>query len=128
MQKIKATLKTIGHKNIGQLLTLMLIDIAFFGSTNISRVPSYLVIVGFLLFTYTLYTAIYHLLGIARLYGMPIRRKKRLSLYATGALGLLVALQSIGELSTKDVVLLLPLSLVGYVYLSYFKANEQKIS
>ena len=128
MHKIKTAIKIIGRKNFAQLAALVLIDTAFFGTTSASKVQSYLVIVGFLLFTYSVYIVIYHSLGVIKLYGVPIKRKKRLALYITGILGLLIALQSIGELSAKDIVVMVPLVVISYAYLSYFKPNEQKIS
>lgn len=127
MQKISNIFKTIHSHHGWQSIGLIISDIIYFGSTNIAKIPAFMVILGYLLLIFSLYTLLYYCLGFIRLYGVPINRKRRLAMYITGAAGLLVALQSIGELSMKDVLVMLPLALVGYMYLSYSRANEQKI-
>jgi hypothetical protein len=119
-------IKNIARKRVWRVLALLLIDIIFFGSTNTTKVASYLVIVGFLLLTMSFYQVIYYFLSFIKLYGIPIKRKSHLAIYLTVVLGILVALQSIGELSPKDIIVLLPLAAVGYVYSSYMKPTKQK--
>jgi hypothetical protein len=61
------------------------------------------------------------LLGFSGYYGIHIRNKKSLALYITLITGVVVALQSIGELGARDIWVLLPLALIGYFYSAYAK-------
>lgn len=81
-----------------------------------------MLMVGFLLLTATLYLAIHNLLKLSRLYGVTIRRQRHLCLYLTGILSGLLALQSVGQLSSRDILVLLPLTIVGYSYGTYLKS------
>jgi hypothetical protein len=63
-----------------------------------------------------------------KLYGLPIKRKRRLTLYLTGVSSFLIALGSVGELNGKDIVVILPLAVIAYIYINYAKSNEKKIS
>ena len=59
-------------------------------------------------------------------YGKHVQKLGRRFLWYGAALAvLLVGLQSIGQLTVKDVVTLLPLAAVAYWYLSYGKANAK---
>ncbi len=62
---------------------------------------------------------IYAFLVFLKFYGLVIQQKRRLAASLTGLLACVLALQSVGELNIKDVVLLLPLIVVGYAYASY---------
>jgi hypothetical protein len=70
---------------------------------------------------------VYSFLGVARLYGLPLKRKKRLSAYIIITFGLIFALQSMGELSAKDILVIIPIAVIGYIYTSYFKTDNQQI-
>ncbi len=50
--------------------------------------------------------------------------RKRQARVLTGLVGGLIALQSIGELGPRDVLVLLPLALIAYLYVSYGKAER----
>lgn len=76
----------------------------------------------------TIYLITYIVLSFIKLYGLPIKRKQRLSWYITGVMSMLVALQSIGELGSKDIIVVLPLAVIGYVYINYSGNNERKIT
>jgi hypothetical protein len=100
-------------------LGLVVADLTVFTQTNATRVASFTLIIGFLALAATVYYAAYGLLAFARLYGLPVRRKRRLAASLTGLAGCLVALQSVGELNVRDVLLLLPLVTIGYLYSFY---------
>lgn len=80
---------------------------------------------GFILFMTTTYEVIYGLLSVARLYGLPIQRKKRLTLYASAVLTIVVALQSLGELSLIELLVLVVLAVLAYFYGIFAATNKQ---
>lgn len=116
-------MKFIARKHIWKFIFLLVIDGAVFSFTNARSVPSFMLIVSFVLLAITFYYLIYSLLTFARLYGLSIKRKRRLAGALTGLVSSLVALQSIGELNPRDVLVLLPLVIIGYAYSSYGKAS-----
>jgi hypothetical protein len=94
-------------------------DAILFGNTNAASVSSFMVMVGFILLILTFYYLIYGLISLSQLYGIRINRKRQAAIYATSVLGVVVALQSSGELGSRDVWVLLPLAVLGYFYSSY---------
>lgn len=105
---------------------LLIMDAVVFGSKDADRVASFILIIGFLLLLTTFYYAAYGLLAFARLYGLPIKRKRRLAGSVTGLVGCLVALQSVGELNVRDVLVLLPLVIIGYIY-SFYSTDSSRL-
>lgn len=120
-------MKFIARRPVWQLLGLMFLDGVVFGSTNAGRVPSFMLIVGFILLMVTVYYLIRGLLVVARLYGVSVRHKYQLAGSLTALIGFLVALQSIGELNPRDVVVLLPLAVIGYAYSFYSAAGRGSV-
>lgn len=86
-----------------------------------------MIMVGFGLLVVTIYYLVYGLVSLAGLYGLRAKRKQRLSLALTGVLGILIALQSVGELGGRDILVLLPLAMLGYLYSSYLKAVSRDL-
>jgi hypothetical protein len=110
------------RKHVQKLLLglgLLLADGLVFGATNATQVASFVLVAAFLLLMATVYYLLFGLLMLARLYGLPIRRKQRLAGSLTGLVGCLVALQSVGELNVHDILVLLPLVIIGYIYSFY---------
>jgi len=107
------------RRKITWLLGLLATDAVLFGSTDARRVGALVLMVGFGLFIATVYWVIYGFLALLRLYGIAVRQKRRLAGSLAGLIACVVALQSVGELNFKDVLLLLPLVTVGYIYASY---------
>ncbi len=116
-------MKIIARKHLWQLTGLAVADLAVFSFTNTENVPSFMLIVGFLLLMATFYNLVYSLLTFARLYGLSIRRKRRLAGSFTAVTGVLLALQSMGQLNSRDVSVLLPLVVIGYLYSYYGKTG-----
>ena len=107
----------LAHHNLKPVLALLLADSFCFSVTNPQKVASWLLIVGILLFLASLYYVTLGVLAAARWYGLPgSRQPKRLAKLTVGVIGFLVALQSIGELSSRDVFVLLPLGCIAYFY------------
>jgi hypothetical protein len=119
--------KVIHYRHFWQALGVLVLDIAFFTRTNAGKVAPFILIIGFILFLLTCYVLLYGLLGIARLYGLPVRYKQRLAVYLSGVLGLIVALQSIGELTPRDILVLLPLATLGYIYGVYATTHRRNL-
>lgn len=117
--------KLIASRQVVQLSGLIIADVAVFGTTNPQQAPSYMLIVGFILFSLTAYTIFRGVLALLSLYGLPIRHKRRLlktmTLWAAG----LVALQSIGQLAFRDVLVLSVLTFLLYLYTTYAKKSRQ---
>jgi hypothetical protein len=109
------------QKQNWRLVGLLAADALLFSNSNATKVPSYMVIIGFILLSLTCYYLVYGLISFSGYYGVHVRRKHTLSFYITAITGVLVALQSIGELGTRDIWVLLPLALLGYFYSAYAK-------
>jgi hypothetical protein len=110
------------HKRLQfwQASGLLTIDIVFFSLTDPLRVPSALIIIGWLLLAITLYAGSRWLIGALSAYGLPVhKRPSQSALILSGIVSGLLALQSIGQLTTRDVVVLTPLTVVAYLYFSY---------
>lgn len=109
------------HSNKSRLmLGLLMLDSAFFTFTNPSNVDSIVLFIGFLLLSTTLYLFITRLCAMGRLYGFQFDvHSRRIAMFGTGTIVVLLALQSLGELTTRDTVVALPLGLITYLYLSY---------
>jgi hypothetical protein len=118
-------MKLTSHWHLWKFGGLLVADAAVFSVTNADNVPSFELIVGFLLLATTFYYLMCSLLTFVRLYGVSIKRKRRLAGALTGMMSGLVALQSIGELNSRDAVVLLPLIVVAYVYSFYAKTNTR---
>jgi hypothetical protein len=99
---------------------LAVFDIGFFNTTNPSKTPSGLLIVGFVLVALSVYAVLRILLVLATIYGLPLAQHgRRQALFLGGVCAVLVALQSLGELTLRDVVVLVLLTLIAYLYTTY---------
>ena len=108
-------------------ICLISLDCLFFSLTNPNKVPSWVLIVGFVLVALSLYGLIRLITAVAVFYGLPLKnRGKRISMLLGVSGGIAVALQSLGELTLRDVVVLTLLSGLAYVYMSY--GRGQKLS
>jgi hypothetical protein len=114
---MKSSINTSQHR---RLAALFVADLLFFGLTDPANVPSFALIIGFLLFAATLYQFVRGLIKLGSWYGLEFtRRQQRLARIATGVMAGLVALQSMGQLGGRDILVLVPLALVAYLYTSY---------
>ncbi|PIZ62282.1 hypothetical protein COY17_02710 [Candidatus Saccharibacteria bacterium CG_4_10_14_0_2_um_filter_52_9] len=120
--------KFIKNKHVLRLSGLLTVDGLLFAGSDAARVPSFIVMVGFLLLAVTLYYFIYAGLGITKVYGLKIRGRRQLALYLTVITAGLIALQSIGQLSQRDVTVLLPLAIIAYLYSAYAKTARRNFS
>ena len=107
------------RKHWSPAVYLGLVDLLFFGLTDPSRVPSSYFIVAFILVAVTIYASAKGFCQLLKWYGMPIKRQQRVALTFGGIASGLLALQSVGQLTTRDLAVLLPLAVLAYFYFSY---------
>lgn len=111
--------KALASRHLRQFIILLVADAVLFTGTNARTAPSYMLVVGFILLMATVYVLWGGLFALAALYGFKVKRRGRFAFYLTCLVGMVVALQSIGELSPRDVAVLLPLAVIAYLYSSY---------
>jgi hypothetical protein len=105
---------------------LVAADAAVFGLTDPNTAPSFILIIGYILLCTTIYYAVDALLSLSRLYGIPVRHRKRALRSAVLLISGLVALQSIGQLSPRDILVLAPLSALMYMYIAYARGGRRQ--
>ena len=106
------------------MIVLVVVASILFSSTHVAIAPAYVVILGFGLLAGTIYYFVYCLIGLSGFYGLKITRQRTLALFMTVVFGFLVALQSVGELSPRDIWVLLPLAVIGYFYSTLAKTSK----
>jgi hypothetical protein len=115
-------------RHFWQAIGIVVLDTAFFSQTSANKVAPFLLIVGFILLVFTCYELFYGVLSVARIYGLAIRYKQRLAVYLSVIVGLIMALQSIGELTPRDILVLLPLATLGYIYAIYATSHKRNLN
>lgn len=107
-------------KDFGLVVGLLMVDAIFFSVINPTKAYALVVIVGFGLLVLTIYAIIDLLLMLlTRVVPLSDLLHKRILTAGTMLLGLLIAMQSIGQLTVRDMFALIPLVLVLAFYLSY---------
>lgn len=110
----------------GRIAALLIVDALFFGMTDPADVPSFALIIGFLLFSATLYLFVQSLFRMGKWYGFSFgKHQQRMAKILTGVIAAIVALQSMGQLGGRDILVLIPFMLVAYLYTSYGKSSAQ---
>lgn len=108
-----------------RLAMLFVADALFFSLVNPNKVYAVVIIVGFALLALTIYAPIDFLLALAeRIVPFSLHTKKRIALATTLVLSLLIAMQSIGQLTIKDVLAVIPLVIVLSFYFSYLSTKK----
>jgi hypothetical protein len=114
-------------RKLTRLGALFVLDTLFFSLVNPTKTYAVVIIVGFLLLTITIYVLIDFILAVSeRIIPFSAHAKRRMALALTLVLSLLLALQSIGQLTTKDVLAIVPLAIVLSVYFSYVLKKSSK--
>jgi hypothetical protein len=103
---------------------LAIVDIAFFGliSPDMSAfaiIPAFILVVVSIFAILTLIVAY-----IGKMFVVKPKNQKRIVVVLSASLGVVIALQSIGQLTVRDVVTIVPLILVLYLYMSYSKSRR----
>jgi hypothetical protein len=100
-------ISNLNHRfwNVGGLLTA---DFILFGLTNAQKVDPLWLAAGYVALILTAFQ-------LARL----AFKNRRVAAWLTGTVGVMAALQSMGGLSARDWVVILPLVALGYIYSAY---------
>ena len=104
-----------------QILAIIIIDGLFFGYVNPNKVNSLFLIVGFVLIAITLYLLMKLFLIFFVKLGFKVRNRRKIALFVSLLLSLLLSLQSIGQLTIRDVVIIVPISTLLYIYAAYIR-------
>ncbi len=108
---------------------LLVADALFFTTTNAGSVVSVALIIGFGLSVVTLYLLFSQLLIFSSLYGLPFRRRHRqIALLITGVVAAILALVTVGEFTTRDILVMTPMILVAVGYLTYGRGRSPTAS
>lgn len=107
---------------------LLVVDAVVFGGSDPQKVPSMVLIVAFLLLTATFYFLARGLIKAAGWYGIKTRHPGRLAAVITVVTAVIMALQSTGELTGRDILVLLPFVVIGYLYASYGSKRQNSRS
>lgn len=117
-------MKYIKSRSFALLGATLLLDLAFFGLTNPAHVASFWLIIAFLLGVVNLYWFNRGVVVLLGLYSLAARKQKRrlvrgLTLWG----GVLLAMQSSGQLTARDLIVLLPLVVISYFYMIYARGK-----
>ncbi len=118
-------LKILARGYLQKFIALLLIDAILFGSTGVASVSSPILIIGFVLLIATIFYFTRIILGVIGFYGVKIKRPRYLALCISGVMGSLLALQSVGELNAREIIVLLMLGGLTYLYSSYEATHKR---
>jgi hypothetical protein len=105
---------------------ISVIDGVFFGLSNPgSNASGVLIIAGIALLAVGIFAWSGLLIRLAALFWpFGLRAQRRLVIFATAISLALILMQSIGQLSWRDVLTFLPLALALYIYIAYLSAGS----
>lgn len=118
-------MKYLQNRATRLLFLTLVLNVLFFSTTNPAKVAPLWLIVGFILAIATLYWFFRGVILLVGLYSKAIcKQEKQLAKGLTVAATLVLALQSMGQLTVRDLLVLLPLVVLGYFYLRYGRRSE----
>jgi hypothetical protein len=107
-----------------RIALLLLVDCLFFGFFG-PQSSAFIVIPALLLVILNIYALVKVLLYVVgRFVTIKQQVVRRITVILTGSVSILLALQSIGQLTLRDVLTLIPLMVVLYFYLSYTRRSS----
>lgn len=110
------------------LVLLLAMDVVFFCGANPTNSSSLTVIIGCVLLAATAYSLLLRLARVLTAFvPMAERSQRRLTLFVTLLLMFLVLMQSIGQLSVRDVFIVVPLLALCYAYMSYISGRQKDV-
>lgn len=119
------TSRTISHKTAAILL-LAAVDVLFFSCVSPAS-NLFVVVVGCVLLALTAYALVSAGVSVAsHLIPLTSSTRKRLKLFATVLVVFYILMQSIGQLSGRDILASLPLAAGTYFYLAYNDSRRDK--
>lgn len=112
--------RLIKNRKSQYLLIIVVVDLLFFGLTDPSKVPSVLLVAGFVLLIATFYLAFSVVLeAIDGGDEVLPKRNRNIVPISTAVLAFVIAMQSIGQLSIRDLLAVIPLAVLFLIYSSY---------
>ncbi len=116
--KMKTYLKS---KRFLIMMSLLVLNGLFFSITNPDHINSGMLIVGFIFLGVTIYAIMDLFLYLISRTGVNIKNRRRLAIFLAILFSVLLALQSIGQLSARDILVIIPLWLMFYIYLTHIR-------
>ena len=113
------------YKLILLFVLLLVLDGLFFGFTDPSQISQVLLLFGFVLAGLTTYVFMVLILRYLKYIGFKLKNESRISIIVTIVIVIALALESIGQFSTVDLVTLLIFCLILYVYLGAISSNKR---
>lgn len=114
-------IQLLKSKHFWQALVVLLLDALFFGFSDPNKVNSVFLIVGFVLLGVSLYVFLQIILGFLIKLGFKVKNRRKMSGFIVILTCLLLALQSIGQLTGRDVLIIVPLTALLYIYAAYIR-------
>jgi hypothetical protein len=117
---VKKLAHALSHKRIVSLGVICLLDSLLFMMSNPRNAPPLILMTGFCLGVATLYYAARLVLALAQFYGVPLgSHNAKVAVAITALSGSLMALQTMGQLTVRDIVILLPFLALTYGYFAF---------
>ena len=110
-----------------RIITLLLVlDGLFYGLTNPFSLNLLVLMLGILLFSINVFIFIYFLILLGYKFGYFIKNPIKLSFIVTLVGTLIISLQTLGQLSAKDIVVASILGVLVYLYLEHVHPRTKK--
>ena len=108
-------------KKLKTFLLLLVVDVFFFGFTNPSKTASIVVVLGFILLILSFYMGLDLLTRLLiTQFALSEQNRRKVVLLVSVLCAILLAMQSIGQLTLKDTIAIIPLVAILYFYPSYY--------
>lgn len=121
MPKAKITQFLKKNRRYGLLLV---VDILFFGFLS-PATSAFVIIPAFFLVVLSVFALLSLVMAyLGTLLALKPTNQRRVVFMLTASMAVIVALQSIGQLTVRDVATIVPLILVLYLYMSYTKSRR----
>ena len=109
--------KHIKKRSVRLPAAVLVADGLFFGLVNPHQAPAIMLMAGYLLLAVTVLGAVQLIVQALRWYGGDTQRiGKQVLHYGAAALLLVIALQSTGQLTIRDIMTLVPLTILAFWY------------
>lgn len=110
-----------------QVTAVIAADLAVFGLVNTRTAPVFVLFLGFLLVSATIFVFVKLAMKLLALYGIKTKNMQRLSLSITGVLVLILALQSIGQINLRDIIVISVVGTLLYLYTTLVRGPRRTL-
>ncbi len=107
------------------VIITLVVDGLFFTLTDPITMNSAFLILALFIFGISIYIFLDNALFLINGAGLKIRNRLKLALYLSIIITILVSLQTIGQLTIRDVLVIVPLTLVMYFYINYVRPKTK---